>query len=48
MIGWHSIGSTAPKKSRINATRWLWHYDHERPNMGLGGITPQQKLAMIA
>lgn len=27
------------------ATRWLWHYNHERPNMGLGGITPQQKLA---
>src|SRR5690554_500874 len=30
------------------ATRWLWHYNHERPNMGLGGITPQQKLAMVA
>ncbi len=30
------------------ATRWLWHYNHERPNMGLGGITPQQKLAMAA
>ena len=28
------------------ATRWLWHYNHERPDMGLGGITPQQKLAM--
>jgi len=30
------------------ATRWLWHYNHERPNMGLGGITPKQKLAMMA
>ena len=30
------------------ATRWLWHYNHERPNMGLGGITPRQKLAMAA
>lgn len=30
------------------ATRWLWHYNHERPNMGLGGITPKQKLAMVA
>src|SRR5690554_2824701 len=30
------------------ATKWLWHYNHERPNMGLGGITPQQKLAMAA
>ncbi len=25
------------------ATRWLWHYNNERPNMGLGGITPRQK-----
>ena len=30
------------------ATRWLWTYNHERPNMGLGGITPKQKLAMVA
>ncbi len=30
------------------ATRWLWHYNHVRPNMGLGGITLQQKLAMMA
>lgn len=30
------------------ATRWLWSYNHERPNMALGGITPQQKLAAVA
>lgn len=30
------------------ATRWLWSYNHERPNMALGGITPQQKLTMAA
>jgi putative transposase len=30
------------------ATRWLWTYNHERPNMALGGITPMQKLAMAA
>jgi putative transposase len=30
------------------ATRWLWSYNHERPNMALGGITPQQKLALAA
>jgi putative transposase len=30
------------------ATRWLWTYNHQRPNMGLGGITPIQKLAMVA
>jgi len=28
------------------ATRWLWSYNNERPNMALGGITPMQKLAM--
>lgn len=30
------------------ATRWLWIYNNERPNMGLGGITPKQKLALVA
>lgn len=30
------------------ATRWLWSYNHERPNMALGGFTPKQRLAMAA
>lgn len=30
------------------ATRWLWTYNNERPNMGLGGITPKMKAAMAA
>jgi putative transposase len=30
------------------ATKWLWTYNHERPNMALGGITPIQKLAIVA
>lgn len=30
------------------ATAWLWTYNHERPNMALGGITPKQKLALAA
>ncbi len=30
------------------ATRWAWTYNHERPNMALGGITPKQRLAMAA
>jgi putative transposase len=30
------------------ATRWLWTYNNERPNMALGGFTPKQKLAMAA
>jgi putative transposase len=27
------------------ATKWLWTYNNERPNIALGGITPIQKLA---
>ena len=27
-----------------HATQWLWTYTNDRPNMGLGGITPAQKL----
>ena len=30
------------------ATRWQWQYNHERPNMALDGITPKQRLAMVA
>jgi len=30
------------------ATKWQWLYNNERPNMGLGGITPIQKLAKAA
>ena len=30
------------------ATNWLCTYNHERPNMALGGITPKQKLARAA
>ncbi|MEV4779552.1 transposase, partial [Duganella sp. FT134W] len=27
---------------------WLWTYNHDRPHMALGGITPIQKLALAA
>ena len=30
------------------ATQWLWTYNNERPNMGIGGIKPAQKLKMAA
>jgi putative transposase len=30
------------------ATRWLWTYNHECPNMAIGGMTPKQKLALAA
>ena len=30
------------------ATKWLWNYNNERPNMGIGGITPRQKIKLAA
>ena len=30
------------------ATNWRWTYNNERPNMGIDGITPAQKLKMAA
>ena len=30
------------------ATKWMWSYNHNRPNMALGGFTPKQRLAMAA
>jgi putative transposase len=30
------------------ATSWMWSYNHDRPHMALGGITPKQRLAMAA
>jgi len=31
-----------------HATNGLWTYNNERPNMGIGGVTPKQKLTMAA
>ena len=33
---------------QLFATKWMWSYNHERPNMALGGFTPKQPLAMAA
>ena len=33
---------------RLFATNWMYDYNHNRPNMALGGITPKQRLAMAA
>jgi hypothetical protein len=30
------------------ATEWLWTCNKERPNMGIGGVTPAMKLKMAA
>ena len=31
--------------AQLLATQWLWHYNNERPNMALNGITPMMKLS---
>jgi transposase InsO family protein len=36
------------QKVQEQATKWLWSYNNERPNMANGGLTPLQKLAMAA
>lgn len=36
------------KEVQDRATRWLWAYNNDRPNMAIGGITPRQKLKMAA
>ena len=33
---------------RLFATQWMYGYNHHRPHMALGGITPIQRLAMAA
>ena len=33
---------------QVFATEWQWIYNHERPNMALGGYTPKQYLAQAA
>jgi len=30
------------------ATEWLWTYNNDRSNMGIGGVTPAMKLKMAA
>jgi putative transposase len=36
------------KEPQHFATQWLWTYNNDRPNMGIGGITPAQKLKRAA
>ena len=36
------------EEAQEQATKWLWTYNNDRPNMGTGGITPAMKLKMAA
>jgi putative transposase len=40
---WQSIDEV-----QMFATKWMNQYNHQRPNMALGGFTPKQRLAMAA
>ncbi len=40
---WHDLAEVQDV-----ATKWMWPYNHDRPNMALGGFTPKQRLAMPA
>jgi hypothetical protein len=32
------------KEAQVLATQWLWACSNDRPSLGIGGITPAQKL----
>jgi putative transposase len=40
---WHGLAEV-----QDFATKWTWSYNHDQPNMALGGFTPKQQLAMAA
>ena len=35
-----------PDEIQLFAMRWTYDYNHDRPNMALGGFKPKQQLAM--
>ena len=39
---------TSVEHAQDEATKWLWTYNNERPNIALGGITPAMKLKSAA
>jgi len=43
---WKFIRDSLAELDESLVTRWMWSYNHQRPNMALGGITPKQRLAM--
>jgi putative transposase len=45
-LGQHIFESI--EEAQDTATEWLWTYNNDRPNMGIGGLTPAQKLKLAA
>jgi transposase InsO family protein len=41
-LGTHIFHSIQEVQDRV--TQWLWTYNNDRPNLGIGGITPAMKL----
>ncbi len=41
-------GKITAGEMQDHLTRWMWQFNHERPNKAWGGITPNQRLAMAA
>lgn len=35
------------EEAQEQATRWLWTYNNDRPNMAIGGVTPAMKLGRV-
>jgi putative transposase len=40
---WQSVDEV-----QMFAPQWMYKYNHQRPNMALGGINPKQRLVMAA
>lgn len=36
------------EEAQDRATKWLWTYNKDRPNMAIGKITPAMELIMAA
>jgi len=36
------------EEAQDQATKWLWTYNNEQPNKGIGGMTPAMKLKTAA
>ena len=45
IVAWNFLGHDVRP---FFATSWLWSHNNERPNMGIGGITPAMKLKLMA